>query len=98
MQGLDCEPTWLDFLQTKKPCMDDRNRYRRLNIVLDHAPELDKVDRLEDYRKIADCQMQKEKPLIDTIADQLAASCFFFHYDQNDMHGKEDGTWVCTGT
>ncbi|KAI1422633.1 hypothetical protein F5Y12DRAFT_799440 [Xylaria sp. FL1777] len=97
--SLACERAWKDWIATKLPPPEHAKRYARLNVPLDFEPQMDNVEELEKYADLASKHMEQEHEKIESIANQLVASCFYYRYDKRDLRKEEGGDgWKCSGS
>jgi hypothetical protein len=91
--SLSSERIWEDWYDTKNPPSNHQGRYHRLSPTLDPKFTVDSVRDLEECRKQAHDEMNKDKmsKTIHGIANRLIASSFFFHQTKEQMD-------LCTGT
>jgi hypothetical protein len=95
MNALDCEQTWHEWLQTRAPERHNERRYRRLTVRFDDPIQMDAVKDMPKCRKAVE-EWVKE-PVIESIADQLIASCFYYHFKQKDIERLHGGGFECRG-
>jgi hypothetical protein len=95
-ERLDSERIWQDWIETRMPTPEHRNRYRRINLPLDLAPDMDNIAEMETYAELARKYVKNNEHDIRGIAHQLIASCFYFRFDKEKLHWKNE-RWTCEG-
>jgi hypothetical protein len=95
MNALDCEQIWYEWLQTRAPESRNERRYRRLTVQFEDPIQMDAVKDMPKCREAVEkCIKETE---ISSIADQLIASCFYYHFKHKDIKRVHDGGFECTG-
>lgn len=89
--GLACERAWMDWIETLEPEPCHLNRYRRLNVPFDSELKMDVTDEktVNYYVDQTREEMEKKKDVLQEIAAQLIASCFFFHFQPEDWNREK---------
>ncbi|KAF2680909.1 FabD/lysophospholipase-like protein [Lentithecium fluviatile CBS 122367] len=95
-EQLDSERIWKDWIDTRMPPPEHLNRYRRINLPLDFAPQMDQVDEIEKYEEHVRRHLRHIHHEIQGIAHHLIASCFYFRFEKENLHWK-NGSWTCKG-
>jgi hypothetical protein len=94
--SLDGERTWKTFYKTLTP--SERRKCFRLNTKLySPFPELHEVDKIPDLGATTEAYWDHDEQvrLIQKLARQLIASCFYF--DMTDKRELEDGSLLVCG-
>ncbi|KAF1953384.1 FabD/lysophospholipase-like protein [Byssothecium circinans] len=95
INGLDSERAWNEWLQIKAPDPRNERRYRRLNVRFKGPVRMDKFDDIKKCRDAVTEQIDDTEIL--KIADQLISSCFYFHFEQEEIRELRNGGYDCTG-
>lgn len=94
--GLSSQRIWHEWLETRAPDSESERRYRRLDVEfenlvkMDDTSEVGKNECRKAVKRIDDSEIQ-------SIADQLLASCFFFHFDEEQIERYSHGGYKCSG-
>ncbi len=97
---LASERAWKYWIDAKTPPPEHTHRYRRLNVPLDFEPEMDHVEELDEFARLAEEYVKGEAQQITSIANQLVASSFYYQFDKQDLHENSNETekgWKCKG-
>jgi predicted acylesterase/phospholipase RssA len=98
--SLNSERTWKIFMERYLPYDRFKDRYIRVNLTLDNdPPKLDDVQAMGKLRDMTRSRFTKEKDQIQTIADRLIASSFYFEpLPSPNAIENSDGSFTVKGS
>jgi hypothetical protein len=99
MNSLPSERAWHEWLGARAPDCSNQHRYRRLNVPLKEPIAMDDVQKIDKCREEVELWSKNKDSdaAITSIAYQLLSSCFYYSFQQGDIHETWDQKYTCLG-